>query len=780
MNRVLVAHTPLGETWWATRLQGDEALSSLYEFRLELKSEEPDIDIQAVMGETCAIECKADLFSSIRYFSGLVIGAAARGQSGKHWLYELRIAPKLWFASRRADFRIFQNLTVQAIADELLQQNAISYEWRLKNNYKTWEYLVQYGETDFAFLSRLFEGEGIYYWFEHGSDGEKMVLGDHFSAHEAFAGYDRIPFYPPDAAMADVDHYQEWCADREPESGCFKHTDYDFRHPSKDLTTEHNDPRGHLFDQYEIYAYPGNYVEPDDGKNYATARLEALQRNQDTAVFEGNVRGAVPGCRFTLYNHPRADQNRDFLITSAQYEITNSDYEGGPDTEQGRYRVQIGAIPADRQYRPRLRTPRPRTHGAETAVVVGPEGSEIHTDEYGRVKVHFHWDRYGQRDGTDSCWIRVSYPWAGSNFGGIHIPRVGQEVIVDHEHGDPQRPIITGRVYNAQQTAPWELPANKTQSGILTRTSLEGSSDTANALRFEDAKGEEEVWLHAEKDQRIEVENDETHLVGNDRTKTIGNNETTNVASDRTESVGNNETLNIGVDRTETVGGNETLSVGAAHAISVEAGQTVTVTAGGQKFTVLEGGQTFGITGDQTFTVIGGNIIYKAATGSVSLSAETTFDATSANAMTLKSDETISYGVGGEDGAGAGITEESISHGVGGKDGAGMGITSDAVSYGVGGDGGAGMGITTDAVSYGVGGDKGAGTGITLDAISHGVGGEGDAGVGITTDAVSCGVGEKTGVSIEADAITLCTEHSIVRIDSSGVKINGKEICLRR
>jgi type VI secretion system secreted protein VgrG len=525
MNRVLVANTSLGKTWWAVSLQGSEALSSLYGFRLELKSKKSDIDTQSLIGEACSVACEGNL-RAIRHFSGFIVNASARGKVDDHWFYELLIAPKLWHASRRADFRIFQNQTVQAIADQILQQNAILYEWRLKNSYKTWEYVVQYGETDLAFLLRLFGHEGVYFWFEHNPDGEKLILGDHFSTHEPFGGYAAIPFYPPDASRVNEDHFHTWHASRVPESGKYVHTNYDFKQPSKDLKAEFTEPRGHLFDQYEIFAYPGTYVEPEQqfGQDYAMARLHGLQTEQDTIVLEGAVRGVIPGSLFSLTKHPVQSHNREYIITRAEYRARNSDYEatGRSRSEEASFYARVSAIPGDRQYRlPPGEIKMPRAHGPDTAVVVGPPGSEIHTDEYGRVKVHFHWDRYGQKDGNDSCWIRVSYPWAGSGFGGIQIPRVGQEVIIDYEHGDPQRPLVVGRVYNAKQMPPWSLPANKTQSGIMSRTSPGGGADNTNAIRFEDAKGKEEMWVRAERDRRLEVKRNESTWVGNDRTQQV-------------------------------------------------------------------------------------------------------------------------------------------------------------------------------------------------------------------------------------------------------------------
>ena len=537
MNRLLIAHTPLGKAWWATSLEGMESLSELYAFTLELESKQSGIDGQSLIGEACSVELEAQ-HGIKRYFSGQIVKVSACSKEDRHWKYKVIIAPKLWHASRRSDFKIWQNMTVQTITDEVLQKNAINYEWRLKNSYKTWEYLVQYGETDLNFLCRLFEHEGIYYWFEHSQSGEKLILADHLSTHVPFGGYGDIPFYSPDVSRPDEDHYSTWSAAREPEPGRFQHRDYDFKQPSKDMTTEFVDPRGHLFDQYEIYSYPGDYIEPKDGASYATVRLEALQVPQNVIELDGQVRGAVPGSRFTLSKHPVGALNREYVIIRASYKAANSDYEGASRGEKAHFEVKIEALPSDRQFRSPLRTQKPRTRGPETAVVVGPEGTEIHTDQYGRVKVHFHWDRYGKKDGGDSCWIRVSYPWAGSNYGGIHIPRIGHEVVVDYEYGDPDRPFITGRVYNAEQMPPWELPANKTQSGVMSRTSPGGGVDNTNAIRFEDAKGREEMWVRAERDRRLEVKRNESTWIGNNRSQQVDGAHTEQVRKDISVSSG--------------------------------------------------------------------------------------------------------------------------------------------------------------------------------------------------------------------------------------------------
>jgi type VI secretion system secreted protein VgrG len=282
------------------------------------------------------------------------------------------------------------------------------------------------------------------------------------------------------------------------------------------------------------------------------------------------------GRLFELAGHPRADQNGEYLVTAVDYAMSVNEYESDP-TPGTACTCAFAALGSRQQFRPQRLTPVPVVKGPQTAVVVGPAGDEIFTDKYGRVKVQFHWDRYGKKNENSSCWVRVAQPWAGKNWGMMAVPRIGQEVVVDFLEGDPDQPIITGRVYNAEQMPPWALPANMTQSGVLTRSTKGGSAATANELRFEDKKGAEQVYLHAEKNQDISVENDETHSVGHDRSKSIGHDETTQVGHDRTETVGNNETIGIGVDRSERVGSNETIAIGANRTERVGSNETITI-----------------------------------------------------------------------------------------------------------------------------------------------------------------------------------------------------------
>ena len=305
----------------------------------------------------------------------------------------------------------------------------------------------------------------------------------------------------------------------------------------------------------------------------------------------------ICGGLFKLDGFPRQDQNREYLATSVTHHIHVDSFEAMGDSSGTQYSNSFTVIESSTPFRAARLTPKPIVQGPQTAVVVGQSGDEIHTDEFGRVKVQFYWDRIGEKNENSSCWIRVSHPWAGKNWGMVAIPRIGQEVIVDFLEGDPDRPIITGRVYNADQVHPYELPANKTQTGILSRSSKEGSGANANEFRFEDKKGEEQVYLHAEKNQDIEVENDETHWVGHDRSKTIDNDETTLVKNNRTETVGNNEKITIGVDRTEMVGSNESITIGSNRTKTVGGSETATVAM--QRTHMVGINETIGVGGAQ-------------------------------------------------------------------------------------------------------------------------------------------------------------------------------------
>lgn len=555
-----------------------ERLGQPFEIDLELLSPDPNLDFDKVLGQKLTVHVALD-GDGQRHFNGFVSRFAQGGQLGDHAMYRASVVPWLWFLSRTADCRIFQEKAVPDIVKQVLREHGFTdIKDSLTKTCRTRDYCVQYRETDLNFVQRLLEEEGIYYYFKHVDGNHTLVLADSYSGHDVFSGYDTIDYFPPSSnEVREKDYIGDWRMLRDVQPGKYVLADYDFTKPRTQLKTQYVVKRNIPPADYEMYDYPGGFAVSADGDHYARARLESLQSQYERMNGEGNARGLAVGSLFKLRGHPRKDQNKEYLTVAATYSLHAGDYESGTGGAPEDFRCSFEVIDAKEPFRTPMLTHKPEVGGPQTATVVGPGGEEIFTDKYGRVKVQFHWDREGARNEKSSCWVRVSQIWAGKNWGWITIPRIGQEVVVDFLEGDPDQPLITGRVYNQDNLPPYELPANKTQSGIKTRSSLNGTAANCNEFRFEDKKGSEQVYLHAEKNQDIEVENDETHYVGHDRTKTIDHDETVHVKHDRTETVDSNETITIGVNRSERVGANESIDIGANRSITVGSSETATV-----------------------------------------------------------------------------------------------------------------------------------------------------------------------------------------------------------
>ena len=578
MTRRVTIHTPLGEQLHFRELRGQENISQLFSLDVEMLSESESIDPKALLGKNATIEIETQ-GGGRRFIDGIVTRFGMQGQDHRHYAYKARLSPWLWLATRKSDFRIFQNQTVPDIIEQVLGVYGHPLQKKLTRAYRSWDYCVQYNESDCDFVSRLMEHEGIYYHFAHAMGEHTLVLCDDIIAsHSALPGGESIPFYPPEkAAAGDQENIHAWQLEQEIKSGRHYSDDYDFKKPRADLTHLRRDPPGHAHDGHEIYEWPGGYTQLSDGEDYIRVRLKESLTGQSRVRGQSCHRALATGYTFSLYNYPRGDQNQQYLITGLSYHLKENPRVSavapgakGSAAEDGSFqRYELQAQPTSLAYTPARTTPKPRTTGPQTAVVVGPAGEEIWTDEYGRIKVQFHWDRLGGMNENSSCWIRVATNWAGPGFGAISIPRIGHEVVVDFLNGDPDYPLVTGCVYNAANMPPWALPANATQSGIKTRSSKGGAAGAgmkngpgdANAIRFEDKAGAEQLWLHAQKDQLTEVENDEDKWVGNDRRKTIDRDETNVIHRDRTETVDRNEKIDVHGWRTEVVDLDETLTV---------------------------------------------------------------------------------------------------------------------------------------------------------------------------------------------------------------------------
>ena len=603
-NRTFELTTPLGDDKLLFyRMNVSEELGRLGDCQLEALSQDVNIKLDDILGKAVSVKVEMP-DGSKRLFNYYVTRFSQLGMHGRYAIYSATLRPWVWFLTQNSNCRIFQEKTAPEIIKAVLDDQGFSdYKIELTETYRKRVYCVQYRESDFNFISRLMEEEGIYYYFRHKGQTCTLVLADSKSAHSPFPEYKELRYLPPDALVRpEEEHIYRWAISREVQSGKYSLQDYDFEKPSVNLSVNKVFSRSYDHSKYEMYDYPGEYIVKTDGEHYANVRIEELQAQFELANGESDARGIAVGYLLNLAKHPRNDQNREYLIVSTQIEMRMNEYESA-DKGGAEYTCKFVAMSSSEAFRTQRITRKPFVQGPQTAVVVGPSGDEIYVDKYGRVKVQFFWDRLGKKDQNSSCWMRVATLWAGKNWGMIANPRIGQEVIVDFLEGDPDQPIITGRVYNAEQMPPYDLPANMTQTGIKTRSSKGGTGANFNEIRFEDKKGSEQLFIHAEKNQDIEVENDETHWVGHDRTKTIDHDETVHVKHDRTETVDNNEKITIGVNRTENVGSNENITIGSNRTESVGSNETITI--GSNRTESVGSNETITIGSNRTITVGG-------------------------------------------------------------------------------------------------------------------------------------------------------------------------------
>ena len=633
------------------RMEGVAEISTPFAFELFIAARTLDLKAASVLGKRATVGVAGDGAIEPRHFDGFVSEFGLVEIWEDLAFYRMLLRPALWFASLATDNRIFQNLSVVEIIDQVLRVYPdVVVEKRLTDRYPKRDYCVQFGESDLDFIQRLMEEEGIFYFFEHFEGKHVTILADNNSAMQVASGADTVLFetHSPDLAR-DQNCLTSWIPKAAVRIGSFAQTDYDFLKPSSDLMATRRQPLEHGEDSRASYLYPGRHLERDRGEHLAAIRLQEGQAAHERVEAGGWARTLEPGCSFTLKGFPREAENERHIVLRASYHLWDSQIrsgrvrEGEEDDLVG-CSVRVLCAPARIDFRPERRTPRPPMRGPQTALVVGPAGEEIHTDEYARVKVQFYWDRQGGRDANSSCFVRVSQTWAGAGWGFIQIPRIGQEVIVDFLDGDPDRPIITGRVYNAEQMPPYELPGNATQSGWKSQSSPNASG--WNELRFEDKAGEEEVYFQAQKDHNELVKNDETRKIGHDWIEDVGNDATQSVGHDRTESVGNdkstevkaNRTVSIGVNDTETVGGHRKLEVHATETIHIHASSTENI----------DGPHTQTVGANQTVTVKAARVDSVIATETRSVGAAQTNTVTGQRSMTVMAGQ--SHNISADDG----------------------------------------------------------------------------------------------------------------------------------
>ena len=630
-NRGCRLKTPLGDDILLVgSLRGTEAISKLFRFELDLGSKNAEIDFQEIIGKNITVEIELTkgeprlVNGVVSRFRQSIKPDASEDETGITAFYWAEVVPWTWFLTRRQDCRIFQNKSVPDIVKAVFGDLGFKdFDFRLNATYDPLVNCVQYQETDFNFVSRLLESAGIFYFFEHEARRHVMVLADSPEQNPQVEGMDEALFTST-ATVGDVaDRVYAWGVEEVLQPGKYALTDFNFFDPATDLLVNADSslsqPAG---DPYEVFDYPGGFVnqggEEDaklsKGESRVKLRMEEGAARAVVATGHTNCRAFLPGYHFDLDGHPRSDFNKAWLLTEVTHELEQGDISGGRSSMETKYENRITCIPHAVPFRPALSTPRPRISGAQTAVVVGPSGEEIYVDKHGRVKVQFCWDRYGKADENSSCWVRVAQNWAGKQWGILFHPRLGQEVVVEFLDGDPDRPLITGRVYNATQPIPFDGP---TQSGILTRSTKGGATDNFNQIRFEDLKGSEQIQVHAEKDMERIVENNDAESVGASQTSTVGKSKSVTVGEDHQESIGKTMSLSVGADRAVTVGGNcsesvqgkqettiaknYTESVGAARSVSVGKGNTTSI--GAADSTTVGASSTLDVSDDRSVKV---------------------------------------------------------------------------------------------------------------------------------------------------------------------------------
>ena len=573
------------------KLVGTEELSRLFEFKLSLLSNDFSLNMKNLLRKPATITMTLPN-GKLRYLHGH-FRSIAHAKEGDDLLtereqmgvshpakdlvvYEAVLVPSAWFMTLNADCRIFQEKSVPDIVEQILKDHKITdYAFRTKGTYQPRDYCVQYRESSFDFISRLLEEEGIFYYFEHTKTKHTMVFVDKSSLQPPCPEQEKAQYSSGSDSFVSFDKMGITNLERveTAHTGKAALTDYNFETPNNSLMASLSQANE------EVYDYPGEYGTKAEGERYTRIRLEELEVRQFTLNGWSNCRAFRPGYKFDLTDHYRKDTNATYFLTSVKHEASDMTYRQEDSDESFSYTNTFTAIPKDIPFRPKRVTTQPQVKGLQPAVVVGKAGEEIWVDKYGRVKVQFFWDRVGKKNEKSSCWVRVSQIWAGKNWGWMTIPRIGQEVLVDFLEGDPDMPIIVGRVYNADQMPPYTLPANSTQSGIKSRSSKGGSDKNFNEIRFEDKMGSEMFTVHAEKDMETHVENDDTQLVEHNRKIDVKGTHTETIVGDTSI------TITTGKHATKVEKGNQTIDVDMGN-------QTTTLGMGNQSTTIKLGNQT--------------------------------------------------------------------------------------------------------------------------------------------------------------------------------------------
>lgn len=569
MPHQMTLESDLGDKLQLASLSGSEQLGQLFAYHLKVFSKDSEVSLLPLLGSSMTVTFDTDDYK--RHFNGIVAEISQTGFESfadkRQAEYVVTLVPKAWLLSHKVDCRIYLKMSVPEIVKSVLAE--IGYgdvKLSLSGTYEKREYCVQYREDYFNFISRLMEQAGIYYFFQHGSGVHTMVLADSLGAH-ATAHYGELPYLPQSAASkaATEAAVTEFATARSVRAIKYSLTDYDPMSPKKSLLgvdSISNADGNHTVPKLDSFDYPGDHLSADAGKHYAQVRLEAINVAQSLCTGATNVCGVLTGELFKLTKFPRKELNQEYLLIGSTVHIENAPEVSG---QQGgdQFFCHFSVIQSRQPFRCMQTATKPRIAGMQTAVVSGSDTAEdISVDKYGRIQVTFHWNKPDKENFHISCPVRVASSWAGKGWGAVNIPRVGQEVVVSFLEGDPDRPLVIGSVYNADNMPPYKLPDNKTQSGIRSRSHEGGGTDDFNELRFEDKKGSEDFFMHAQKDMHVEVENDRVVAIEHDEKITIKNDQTEDVKGKRTTTVGKDDKLDVTGNGTTTIGQKFKLSAG--------------------------------------------------------------------------------------------------------------------------------------------------------------------------------------------------------------------------
>ncbi len=584
-NRVAKLATPLGpDVLVLTEVQVVEGLSELFEVSIEAVSAQEDIDFNQIIGQACTVWFE-QFNGADRHFCGIATAAEWVGKNKDLYVYRLTLRPWLWLLGRVSDCRIFHRQRVDAIIREVFSRRGFSdFRFAITKSYPTIEYCVQYRETDLNFVQRLMEHFGIYYFFEHTAAKHELVLCDSHSSHRPVPGLATVEYYPQEwQSRHDRQWLSYWTSGRHLESGIVTLNDYNFETPSADLKAEKAMPEGYSHGSMELYEYPGAYPIRGEGEEIAKVRVEAEQARDRRRSASGSAVSLLPGGLVTLGEHPRSSENIEYLVVRCRHSYRAQQYRSGSDPGASPYSGAYEFQASSRPFRAPLITPKPVINGPQTAVVTGQEGEEIDVDKYGRILVRFHWDREKGR----SCRVRVAQVWSSKSWGGQIIPRVGQEVIVEFLEGDPDRPLVTGAVYNADNMPPYAMPDQKTMSGIKSNSTKGGGG--YNEIMLDDKKGSELVRMHAEKKHEVVIRHSESVKIGETFAPPMGAASRKHVIEKGDDSlqiavgsqdvkVAMNQSTTVGMSRDATITLSDKVAAGAT--IELKSGALTSITAG--------------------------------------------------------------------------------------------------------------------------------------------------------------------------------------------------------